>query len=408
MPVRYAVSRISTYSADNFGVTSALFELGGMVVIHDPSGCNSTYTTHDEPRWYDHDSLFFISGVTELEALLGDDDKLISDVVSAAADFSPNFIVLMSSPVSLMIGTDLPAICRVIETRTGIPTFSAAPEINSMGTYDEGASWAFKLLAKEFVPPKDFMCCSWNPVIASTQAVKKPLKVNVIGVTPIDFAYNNSQISLRHFLVSHGFQVQSLWSVGSNLQEIAKANDADVTLVVSDAGLAAAEELHRRFRIPYVVGVPMGKDMGDALAEDLKIAGRQKRDFFSCATLRQKTDDSVLLIGESVYTASLAAALSREGIGATICAPLHYDADEFLSGDFHVTTEREIMEAVKGKRAVIADPLYEPIIPEGTTFIPLPHVGFSGRMYLADIPNLIDDYDAFAGKVKEALSHGHE
>ena len=39
---------ISTYSADTFGVCSALFELGGMVIMHDASGCNSTYTTHDD------------------------------------------------------------------------------------------------------------------------------------------------------------------------------------------------------------------------------------------------------------------------------------------------------------------------------------------------------------------------
>ena len=28
--------------------------------MHDPSGCNSTYNTHDEIRWYDQDSLIFI------------------------------------------------------------------------------------------------------------------------------------------------------------------------------------------------------------------------------------------------------------------------------------------------------------------------------------------------------------
>ena len=36
---------ISTYSADTFGVCSALFELGGMVVIHDPSSRAGTTTT---------------------------------------------------------------------------------------------------------------------------------------------------------------------------------------------------------------------------------------------------------------------------------------------------------------------------------------------------------------------------
>ena len=30
---------ISTYSADTFGVCSALFELGGMVVMHGPRSC---------------------------------------------------------------------------------------------------------------------------------------------------------------------------------------------------------------------------------------------------------------------------------------------------------------------------------------------------------------------------------
>jgi hypothetical protein len=65
---------LSTYSADNFGVCSALYELGGLVVMHDASGCNSTYNTHDEPRWYNMDSLVFISGLTEKNAIFGNDD----------------------------------------------------------------------------------------------------------------------------------------------------------------------------------------------------------------------------------------------------------------------------------------------------------------------------------------------
>ena len=77
---------ISTHSADVFGVCSALFELGGMTIMHDASGCNSTYTTHDEPRWYDMDSMVYISALSELEAIMGDDEKLISDIVTAARE----------------------------------------------------------------------------------------------------------------------------------------------------------------------------------------------------------------------------------------------------------------------------------------------------------------------------------
>ena len=70
---------IPTYTGDVSGACSALYELGGMVVIHDPSGCNSTYNTHDETRWYDQDSLIFITGLTERDAVLGNDDKLVRE-----------------------------------------------------------------------------------------------------------------------------------------------------------------------------------------------------------------------------------------------------------------------------------------------------------------------------------------
>ena len=59
--MRQSYKIIPVYTADVSGVCSALYELGGMVVMHDPSGCNSTYNTHDEIRWYDKDSLIYIS-----------------------------------------------------------------------------------------------------------------------------------------------------------------------------------------------------------------------------------------------------------------------------------------------------------------------------------------------------------
>ena len=59
LSMRQSYRMIPVYTADVSGVCSALYELGGMTVMHDPSGCNSTYNTHDEIRWYDQDSLIF-------------------------------------------------------------------------------------------------------------------------------------------------------------------------------------------------------------------------------------------------------------------------------------------------------------------------------------------------------------
>ena len=76
--MRQAYRIIPIYTADVSGVCSALYELGGMTVMHDPSGCNSTYNTHDEIRWYDQDSLIFISGLTDIDAIMGNDEKISS------------------------------------------------------------------------------------------------------------------------------------------------------------------------------------------------------------------------------------------------------------------------------------------------------------------------------------------
>ena len=94
---------ISCYAADTAGVCSALFELGGMTVVHDASGCNSTYATHDEPRWFNSESMVYISALTEMDMVCGNDEKLIGDVVRAARELQPEFIALCNSPIPLMM-----------------------------------------------------------------------------------------------------------------------------------------------------------------------------------------------------------------------------------------------------------------------------------------------------------------
>jgi nitrogenase molybdenum-iron protein alpha/beta subunit len=139
---------ISTYTADVSGVASALFEMGGMTVINDASGCNSTYNTHDEPRWYDFDSLVFITAISEMDMIMGDDEKLINDIVTTAEKLKPKFIAISGTPIPMMTGTDLSAIAKIAESRTQIPCFGF--DTNGMHSYVSGASMAFEEIAKRF------------------------------------------------------------------------------------------------------------------------------------------------------------------------------------------------------------------------------------------------------------------
>ena len=187
---------ISTYSADVMGVSSALFELGGMTIMHDPSGCNSTYTTHDEPRWFDMDSMVFISGLSEIEAIMGDDEKLIGDICEAAAEMHPEFIAIAGTPIPTMVGFDFEAVADVIEQRTGIPTFGFPT--TGMNTYIHGASMALAGIAERFVDvPED----NREP------SDRSPVKVNILGLTPLDFSIVGMDKSMAEWLEDSGFEV---------------------------------------------------------------------------------------------------------------------------------------------------------------------------------------------------------
>ena len=140
--MRQAYRIIPIYTADVSGVCSALYELGGMTVMHDPSGCNSTYNTHDEIRWYDQDSLIFISGLTDIDAIMGNDEKFLQDIEEAAKELKPKFIALASSPIPFMNGTDFQGLARALTARTEIPVFSVPT--SGMHDYVYGAGWHWR------------------------------------------------------------------------------------------------------------------------------------------------------------------------------------------------------------------------------------------------------------------------
>ena len=395
---------LSTYSADTFGVCSPLYELGGMVVIHDPSGCNSTYTTHDEPRWFSEPSQIFVSAMTEQDAILGNDAKLIADIEAAAKELQPRFICLIPSQIAHMIATDCRAICRILEKKTGIPAFTLPT--NSMHYYERGIYFALQKLA-------DFACQSLpdasaapEPAVPRWLSAKSldrflrdkspsPLHVNVLGATPLDFALNGSIDSIRHWLEARGCRVTSCWAMGSDLDAILASHRADLNLVVSYGGLGAARILRERAGIPYLVGLPFPQ--------------LQPIDTPSNAPSNALAGRPAYIIGETVFVGSLAraleAALGLPRSAITAIVPMETDSELLQPGTLCLTDECELIPRLHEAGLIIADPLYEPICPPSAAFVPLPHIAFSGRLYENDIPNLIEaaPFAAFVQKILRTL-----
>ena len=181
--MRQAYRIIPIYTADVSGVCSALYELGGMTVMHDPSGCNSTYNTHDEIRWYDQDSLIFISGLTDIDAIMGNDEKFLQDIEEAAKELKPKFIALASSPIPFMNGTDFQGLARALTARTEIPVFSVPT--SGMHDYVCGAGLALAEIAGHFTgAAEETGRCSEVPTGSAERSTeKRSRKLNLLGAT---------------------------------------------------------------------------------------------------------------------------------------------------------------------------------------------------------------------------------
>lgn len=369
--MRQAYRIIPIYTSDVSGVCSALYELGGMVVIHDPSGCNSTYNTHDEIRWYDQDSLIFISGLTEIDAVMGNDEKFLSDIKEAAGELHPKFIALVSSPIPFMNGTDFPALAKVLETETGIPAF--AVPTNGMHDYVYGAGKALEEIARRFVPEQ----------MEDRNGSERT--VNLLGATPLDFGPISKVEELKKNLEQYGWKTISTWAMGDSLEDLAQAGKAEMNLVISSVGLMAAKMLKEKYGTPYVIGTPYkeyAERISEALEKRIQIPALEDRRRENL----QGTGNSekiITLIGEPVTIGSLAAIIERKYHYKTrILCPLENAEGLLGEHDLKICGEEEMENALKNAQIVVADPLYRPICPAECEFYERAHIAFSGRMFL--------------------------
>lgn len=362
---------IPIYTSDVSGVCSALYELGGMVVIHDPSGCNSTYNTHDEIRWYNQDSLIFISGLTEIDAVMGNDEKFLSDIKEAAGELHPKFIALVSSPIPFMNGTDFPALAKVLETETGIPAF--AVPTNGMHDYVYGAGKALEEIARRFVLEQ----------MEDRNGSERT--VNLLGATPLDFGPISKVEELKKNLEQYGWKTISTWAMGDSLEDLAQAGKAEMNLVISSVGLMAAKMLKEKYGTPYVIGTPY-KEYAERISEALEkriqipaIEDRRRENLQGTGN----SEKIITLIGEPVTIGSLAAIIERRYHYKTrILCPLENAEGLLGEHDLKICGEEEMENALKNAQIVVADPLYRPICPVECEFYERAHIAFSGRIFL--------------------------
>ncbi len=366
---------LSPYAADYSGVSSVLFDLNTVTAMHDASGCTGNYTGYDEPRWYGSKSGIFCSGLREIDAILGDDEKLIKKMIHASKDIKPDLMALVGSPVPMVIGSDMVGIAAELEERTGIPCLG----FDTTGTayYDQGVAMATIALLKKFTPKSEMI----------------PGTVNIVGATPLDFANGENLEDLKAMITNEGYAITACLSMGYTMETLKKASSAQINLAVSKAGLKIAQYMEATYGIPYVSGLPVGNEMTKYYLEEVKKVAETKESCILNAKASETAD--ILIVGEQVSSNSIRLALEKEyGEGKVAVGCLFgKEAKLALPQDKNLSSERLIKEEINKDcyKMIIADPFIKELLSEDSkaAFLANAHYAVSSKVCVEDTARII-------------------
>lgn len=229
---------MSPLAPDDSGACSVLYEMGGVTVICDAGGCAGNVCGFDEPRWFEKRSSLFSAGLRDMDAILGRDDLLVKKLALICEQVDTQFTAIVGTPVPAVIATDLKALERMSEKKTGLPCIALRTDGTRL--YDYGEEMAYFRIFERFAEDK--------------LEIKKG-KVGVIGATPLNTGETDSKM-LKLALKNEGIDDVVCFGMDSGLEEVKRASECEKILVIAPSGIKAAKLLQERFGTPFEVGYP--------------------------------------------------------------------------------------------------------------------------------------------------------
>ncbi|MEE3309762.1 hypothetical protein, partial [Sharpea azabuensis] len=98
----------------------------------------------------------------------------------------------------------------------------------------------------------------------------------------------------------------------------------------------------------------------------------------------KEVSDEHIIIGDAIISHSLGNALYTS---YKMITPLEESKRIIRTGDLVSKDEEEMEQALSEAQTIIGDPMYQVLTT--TPITPLPHLAFSGRLYLKSMPNIL-------------------
>lgn len=386
---------LTPFAPDQSGAASALYELGGILVICDAGGCTGNICGFDEPRWFAHKSAIFSAGLRDMDAIMGRDDRLVAKLAQVAEKIDARFAAIIGTPVPAVIGTDYRALAAMAARATGLPVI--AVDTNGMELYDVGAQKAFLELFRTFAPRAmteaemeaetparpaggeapscsagvrkaagaqglDLLSSDAGRAAGARTCEREQGCIGVLGATPLDLSCVDAGERIADQLRRAGWTKVVCYGMGASLDDVRTAGRAERNLVVAPAGLAAARYLEQTFGTPYETGYPLVSSIVDGL----DFSGKR-----------------VLVCHQQVAANALRDRVVAGGGEAMVASWFMLDDALTRPGDVHLVEEDDFTDLVDGGGfdMIIADAAMQRMVPWfAGAFVNARHFAVSGKV----------------------------
>lgn len=300
-----------------------------------------------------------VSGADSQDVTSGTREKLLQAFQSANDKYAPSFALFSAGPCGAMIGTDLAEIADTVAKEYHIPT--AAVDLSGQKTYDVGLSRTTAVLAKLLAEDGEIL----------------PGTVNILGASALDWA-DEDVANIRLWAERQGYQVLAQPGGTVTADQLRRMGKAQLNLVVSVSGLAAAKHLQEKFGTPYIAASPFGiqKEMPKKPQEAMS---------------------DVLIIGEQFCANAVREALEGKHMAGSVDMATFFQLEKSLarSADKRLKGEDGARQLLNNPqyRVVIADPLLRPLLQRDCKWIDLPHRAMNTYSEVKGISLLGDHLD---------------
>ncbi len=257
---------------------------GGVPILHSASGCagNFAWTQNGgsglQVGGYCGSLTVPSTNMQENEVVFGGEERLREQIASTLKVVDGELYVVLTGCVPEMIGDDIFAVVNDFRDE-GAPVIGAITDGFRGNSY-----WGYDLILQALV--KDYL---------ERGLPKVKGKVNLWGVVPyMDPFWRGNLEGARQLLELLGLEVNSFFTPADSLENIRRAGEAELNIVVSDVyGQEAARQFEERHATPFVtLPLPIGPSaseeflrvVGEALsfpaASVEAVIGREKKRYY--------------------------------------------------------------------------------------------------------------------------------